>query len=90
MSSLRSYYKRRYGLTVEQVEALRSGGCQICGRENGGGRWDRLHIDHCHKTGRVRGALCDSCNTGLGKFRDDPELLEAAVRYLTASLKPAP
>ena len=40
------------------------------------------HLDHCHETGATRGILCPSCNQGLGKFREDAALLEAAARYL--------
>lgn len=39
-------------------------------------------VDHCHTTGEIRGLLCFSCNVGLGKFKDDEELLLRAVRYL--------
>jgi hypothetical protein len=80
---LKSYYKQKYGLTMDEVAAMRATGCAICGATEGGGRHGQLHIDHCHASGRVRGALCDSCNTGLGKFRDRPDLLIAAARYLT-------
>ena len=41
-----------------------------------------LVIDHCHDTNQVRGLLCWKCNTGLGKFDDDPKLVEAALSYL--------
>jgi len=88
----RSNYKRKYGLTVEQVEEMRSKGCAICGAENGedGHRWGNLHIDHDHVTGKVRGVLCASCNLGLGKFQDDPAILQAAIDYLAGALVPIP
>lgn len=82
-ASRKSFYKTKYGLTLEQVQALRALGCGICGQQGIEGRWGNLHIDHDHKTGKVRGALCSSCNLGLGKFRDDPDLLRKAAEYLT-------
>lgn len=57
---------------------------QICGickktvQENG----KYLALDHCHKTGKIRGYLCHDCNLGIGNFKDDPNLLESAVTYL--------
>ncbi len=44
----------------------------------------RLCIDHNHETGKIRSLLCHDCNTGLGKFKDSPELLAAAIDYLIA------
>ncbi len=55
--------------------------CAICGAsvsDNG----KRLAIDHDHKTGRIRGLLCNGCNVGLGMFRDNPKILRKAIRYL--------
>ena len=53
--------------------------CVICGSN------EKLVVDHDHKTGQVRGMLCNHCNRGLGHFRDDPMLLEFAAQYLYAS-----
>ena len=50
--------------------------CIICGATS------TLVVDHCHKTGVVRGILCSNCNLGLGHFKDDPLLLEFASQYL--------
>ena len=53
--------------------------CKIC-KSDGGGR--SLHVDHCHTTGKVRGLLCSNCNTGLGLFKDNVDLLKKAIKYL--------
>ena len=53
--------------------------CVICGSE------EPLVVDHDHKTGKVRGMLCNHCNRGLGHFCDDPELMEFAAEYLRES-----
>lgn len=71
----------KYGCTPEQYGNLleRQGGvCAICK----GIVTRSLCVDHNHKTGRIRGLLCDRCNPGLGYFLDDPALLAAAIRYL--------
>ncbi len=69
----------RYGLTKEQYAEMfeRQGGlCASC-------RTDPAdHIDHCHATKKVRGLLCAGCNKGLGLFKDDPDRVEAAAKYL--------
>ena len=77
-----------YDLTQEQLDALmeaQAGLCAICARPpEGRGPNAVLHIDHCHATGEVRGLLCAACNRGLGFFRDDPQRLTAAARYVQA------
>lgn len=78
---------RKYGLTEQdwsRMLAVQGGRCAICQTETPGGRGERWHIDHCHKTDRVRGLLCHNCNIGLGNFRDSTELLAAAISYLGA------
>jgi hypothetical protein len=82
---IRFYFSRKYGLTPEQVEEMAKAGCHICGTTDWPGRHSRPHVDHCHKTGKVRGILCHECNTGLGKFKDDPDLLAKASAYLLAA-----
>ena len=51
--------------------------CAICGKEE-----VKLVIDHNHKTKKIRGLLCEKCNTGLGFFYDNPELFKKAEEYL--------
>lgn len=77
--------RRKYGLTLadyEEMLAGQGGVCAICGTDDPGGRHGRFNIDHDHASGEVRGLLCTSCNHGLGKFQDSPDLLEEAAAYL--------
>lgn len=77
----------RYGLTYEDWERIREAegyACMICGiTESELGK--RLDVDHCHDSGRVRGVLCNPCNTTLGHARDNPSILEAAALYLRSN-----
>ena len=75
-----------YGITREQFDkmAVAQGGvCAICKKPPLGKK--RLSVDHAHESRHIRGLLCDLCNAGLGMFRDEPELLMAAIRYLEAA-----
>ena len=77
-----SRLKRSYGLTTEDLERMtaeQGGRCASCGDVKA------LHVDHCHRSGKVRGLLCSLCNVGIGFFRDDPERLKAAIAYLNRS-----
>jgi hypothetical protein len=74
--------RRLYGVTMEQYEEIvrRQGGvCAICGGVDSG---KALSVDHCHATGRIRGACCDLCNRALGQMHDNPTLLRRAADYL--------
>jgi hypothetical protein len=86
--------KHKYGLTLKDFNFLwikAVGRCQVCraplksrlitGSEKAEGA-KLCHVDHCHKTGEVRGLLCPSCNVSIGKLGDDADSLRAAVRYL--------
>lgn len=74
----------RYGITYEEWELMREAenfSCMICGiTEQVIGK--RLDVDHCHGSGKVRGVLCNPCNTMLGHAKDSVEILNAAIDYL--------
>lgn len=72
----------RYGLTSEDFALLSSYQGEVCAICHLPNTREFLVVDHDHLSGAVRGLLCDSCNLGLGKFKDDPRLLEAASSYL--------
>ena len=55
--------------------------CPICEKVTIAGL-SKIVIDHNHKTGNVRGFLCESCNTGLGRFKDDVKILRNAIKWL--------
>lgn len=60
--------------------------CAICKCDSGiNNRGDKLAVDHCHTSGKIRGLLCHKCNTALGLLKDNPAHLESAIRYLAAS-----
>lgn len=83
------YIKQKYNLTPFQYNSLldeANGLCAICKKpevlNNRGGRIKSLSIDHCHKTGKVRGLLCTKCNSALGLFDDNINVLNQAINYL--------
>ena len=74
--------KRRYNITLEEYNILfekQNGKCAICNKKQIN---KQLAVDHDHNTGKVRGLLCQNCNTGIGKFKDNPKLLLKAKAYL--------
>lgn len=83
--------QRKYGINIKQKNKIlknQNNRCAVCKSlfiNNEKCRSD--HIDHCHKTGMVRGILCRSCNLGLGLFRDNTEFLETAIKYLKINNK---
>ena len=73
----------KFGITIAERDALfaaNEGLCHICSKV------PSEVIDHHHDTGRVRGALCHSCNKMLGFAKDDPEILLDAADYLRREL----
>ncbi len=79
---VRGYSIKIYGLTIADFDAMcvaQAECCLCCGKYVG---WEKLVVDHDHKTGRVRGLLCSHCNSGLGLFDESKYKLEQAVLYL--------
>lgn len=76
--------KKNTGATVEQYNQMftdQNGNCAIC--NNNQSQFPiRLAVDHCHNTGKIRGLLCMLCNTALGRFNDDAEMILKAYNYL--------
>lgn len=87
---MREYHlMKTYNMTIEDWNEMykkQNGCCAICGIHqmnipNNG----KLHVDHNHKTGKVRGLLCSRCNQVLGLFDEDVERMQNAYDYLTIS-----
>jgi hypothetical protein len=82
--------KRQYGLDWENYSKLlesQNNCCAICKSPDSGSMCSqRLFVDHCHDTGKVRGLLCHHCNTALGLFQDNPLILKSAINYLNDRL----
>ena len=79
----KSELKKKYKISIEGynfINTKQSNLCAICKMVCTTGK--RLAVDHCHKTGKIRGLLCTKCNIGLGYFNDDVILLKNSIRYL--------
>lgn len=79
-----NHLKHKFGITSEDYNAmfnLQSGCCKICKRHQNELN-KKLHVDHCHSSGKVRGLLCKTCNVAIGLLRDDSRVLLEAAAYL--------
>lgn len=86
---LELHMKRAYGLDFKDYERMletQNGVCAICSSPPPNNRKTRLAIDHCHKTGKVRGLLCDKCNRSIGLLKDDVNILAKAIEYLNKGI----
>ncbi len=73
------YYKRKYKLTLEEIENLKKLAnykCEICYQDK------PLVIDHCHKTGKIRGILCNQCNQALGSINESIMVAAGLQNYI--------
>jgi hypothetical protein len=81
-TSRERYLKRTYGISEADYYHLllaHDGRCWICDKPP---KKRRLHVEHDHKTGRIRGLACWKCNRGLSQYSDEPATLRAAADYL--------
>lgn len=83
-----SNISQAYNVSLEEARELMSiERCESCNvkltkaKQNVRNKTDQV-IDHCHKTGEVRGVLCSGCNLGLGHFTDSITKLQNAIKYL--------
>lgn len=89
----RYHFQHRYGITLERYYEMvekQGGVCALCHRTSQTinpktGEPRPLYVDHNHENGKVRGLLCQKCNTALAQFGDSVEVLERAIKYIKAS-----
>jgi hypothetical protein len=72
---------KRYNISIEKAKEMKAAPCAICGAD-GSLFQNSMHIDHCHRTGKVRGTLCHHCNLTLGFLKDDVSTLDKIKDYL--------
>lgn len=79
----------KYGMSLDDYQNMidsQGGRCAICrGSKLVAGRAN-LHVDHCHKSGKVRGILCHNCNAILGQMSDSVDGLMGLARYARKNL----
>ena len=81
---------RNYNITLEDFNKIKESQdncCAICGKHESNFK-KGLAVDHCHTTGKIRGLLCGGCNTSLGRFNDDINMLNKAIQYLQKETPP--
>lgn len=80
--------KKCYNLSLTEYNKMfekQNGKCAICERHQDELKF-KLSVDHCHRTNKIRGLLCDKCNRGIGFLNDDKEIVQNALKYLLADL----
>jgi hypothetical protein len=75
---MEKFKERQHLKKIDLAGRSKPARCELCGEKSGIG----IVFDHCHKTGRFRGWICDRCNKVLGLVYDDPKLLRRMAKYL--------
>lgn len=92
---MREYALRyKFNISIDEYNSIlkkQDNKCAICNMSE---TQRNLAVDHCHKTGKIRGLLCNRCNKGIGLFSDNTTRLTAAIAYIekhsTALPQPVP
>ena len=89
--------KKHFGITLDdyrRMSEVQDHKCAICNEPetavDAKGAERFMAVDHCHKTGKIRKLLCAACNKALGGFKDDPDLLRKAAKYIEQHLDTTP
>jgi hypothetical protein len=80
------HYKNTFGITLEEYNTMfieQKGLCLGCYKHQSDCQ-RALHVDHDHKTGKIRGLLCHECNSALGYIKDSPTTLRRLADYIEA------
>ena len=78
-------FKRVYGITTDEyleMLQIQNYKCVTCGKEHEETDQEKLRVDHCHTTGKVRGLLCHHCNISLGLLKENIQVLESLKAYV--------
>ncbi len=89
---INKYLERKYNIdlkTLNELKRKQKNKCKICGKnlkdQYGNGKKVNkkdMTVDHNHKTGKVRGLLCNRCNTFLGYCSDNPYIIIRSIKYI--------
>jgi hypothetical protein len=78
-------FRYQYGIGMDEYYTLleqQNYVCLICNTKHGEKDKQRLHVDHCHETGKVRGLLCHNCNVVLGLSKENIDIFKKMISYL--------
>lgn len=85
IATRRTYLKKNFGITLEEYNIIfnnQEGCCAGCKKHQSKLK-QKLSVDHCHTTGKIRGLLCKLCNLALGNISDDIKTLQNLIGYLS-------
>lgn len=79
------HLQKAHGISLEDLFKLLDDQnylCAICKIDLSSKNPKNVHVDHCHKTKKIRGVLCNSCNMALGLLKDDTNIVKSCLEYL--------